>query len=179
MSDRDQILAVLPDSPVSTFASTFPSRAESADIEKLWEGFSRKLSLLGGRVTGLEEAISLIEGKTCFIDEDARSFLSPGKLDDVWSAEIGITTAKYAIAETASLVLSAGPGKHRLASLAPPVHLAIVRHDAILPDLETAIARLDSRTSVFITGSSRTADIEGVLVRGVHGPRELIVVKVP
>jgi L-lactate dehydrogenase complex protein LldG len=71
--------------------------------------------------------------------------------------------------------VSAANGRSRLASLAPPVHIALV--EDIVGTLDEAIARIDGRTHVVITGTSRTADIEGVLVRGVHGPRKLFVVR--
>jgi len=74
-----------------------------------------------------------------------------------------------------------GPGRPRLASLLPPVHVAILRADRIysnLPALVTALAEKGTAGSnlVIITGPSRTADIEMTLTRGVHGPGEVHVV---
>ncbi len=79
------------------------------------------------------------------------------------------------------MVLSHGPGRPRLASLAPEVHIAllpasrVVRSFAHLlseePDLITGTANL-----VVITGPSRTADIEQRLTIGVHGPRHIHVI---
>jgi L-lactate dehydrogenase complex protein LldG len=97
--------------------------------------------------------------------------------------DVGITTAQAAIAETGTLVLESDTERHRLVSLVPPVHIAIVDAESIVPTLADAlklVARenaLDmSRTVTFITGPSRTADIELTLAIGVHGPKELYVI---
>ena len=94
------------------------------------------------------------------------------------SAVIGVTSADAALAQTGSLVLASGPGRGRLASLLPPVHVALVRRDALmgsLPELIVARPELVTRGANFvcITGPSRTADIEHVLARGVHGPKDV------
>jgi L-lactate dehydrogenase complex protein LldG len=77
----------------------------------------------------------------------------------------------------------AGPDEARLISLLPPVHLAIVPRERILTGLDELLALLptpvEERSSmVLITGPSRTADIEQILVRGVHGPGEIHVIVV-
>jgi L-lactate utilization protein LutC len=97
------------------------------------------------------------------------------------TAGVGITSADYALAGTGSLVMIASPADARLISLLPPVHIAIVPADRILTGLDelyTLVPKPADRTSsmVFITGPSRTADIEQILVRGVHGPGEIHVV---
>jgi hypothetical protein len=97
------------------------------------------------------------------------------------TANVGITSADYALADTGSLVMIASPEDARLISLLPPVHIAIVPAACLLTGLDelyTLIPRPADRTSsmVFITGPSRTADIEQILVRGVHGPGEIHVV---
>jgi L-lactate dehydrogenase complex protein LldG len=98
-------------------------------------------------------------------------------------AGIGVTSVDYAIADTGTLVVTSGPGKARSASLLPPTHVAIVSPDRIVPGLQHVFARLNPTqvaealsAVTFITGPSRTADIELTLVVGVHGPQELHVV---
>ena len=98
-------------------------------------------------------------------------------------ADLGITGVDYAVAETGSAILL--PRRHlsRLTSLLPPVHLAIVRPEDVVDRLEDLflLRRLayhkgngDMGSYLnFITGPSRTADIEQTLVIGVHGPREV------
>jgi L-lactate dehydrogenase complex protein LldG len=97
------------------------------------------------------------------------------------AADLGITGADYALADTGTLVLLASAEEASMISLLPPVHLAIVSRDRILSGLDELfqiLPRPDQRTSsmVLITGSSRTADIEQILIRGVHGPGELHIV---
>ncbi|HZN40001.1 MAG TPA: lactate utilization protein [Planctomycetota bacterium] len=101
--------------------------------------------------------------------------------EELFTADLGVTAAQWAIAETGTLVLVGDEERHRLASLLPPVHIALLPHSRILGNLGEALktlARPLSPAVTFITGPSRTADIELQLVIGVHGPRELHVVVV-
>jgi L-lactate utilization protein LutC len=98
----------------------------------------------------------------------------PEPRDALLAAELGVTTAQWGIAETGSLVLCSADERHRLVSLLPPVHVALLRADRLLGTLGEALAAArGSRTITIVTGPSRTADIELTLVVGVHGPREL------
>jgi L-lactate utilization protein LutC len=97
--------------------------------------------------------------------------------EQMLAADIGITSASFAIAETGSLAMMSRPHQERLASLLPPVHVAIVERSQILPDLfdlfsELARAGYDALPSnlALITGPSKTGDIELTLTTGVHGP---------
>ncbi|MBK5292230.1 MAG: lactate utilization protein [Acidobacteriia bacterium] len=95
--------------------------------------------------------------------------------------DVGITSADYALADTGTLVLLSSPEEARMISLLPPVHLAVVPRDRLLTGLDELLTVLPvpsqrSSSMVFITGPSRTADIEQILVRGVHGPGETHVV---
>ena len=102
-------------------------------------------------------------------------------------AEIGLTGVDYAIADSGSLVLLTGAGKGRLVSCLPIVHVAILRPGELVGSLDEVGVFLEAlhRSSapvdtpsgiIFITGPSRTADIELSLTRGVHGPREVHVI---
>lgn len=83
----------------------------------------------------------------------------------------GITEAVGAIAETGTLVLDDAHTSRRLAALAPWTHVAVVRRDAIHLDLPAAVAALgDDPNVIWVTGPSKTADVEGILIEGVHGP---------
>jgi len=101
---------------------------------------------------------------------------------EVFRFDVGITSAQAAIAETGTLVLDATRERHRLVSLVPPVHIAIVAAEKIHETLGQALAELHnesaevSPTITFVTGPSRTADIELTLAIGVHGPQELYVI---
>ena len=101
---------------------------------------------------------------------------------DLFGFDIGITTAQGAIAETGTLVLDSSRERHRLVSLVPPVHIAILDASKILSTLGETLAALQSDGNgispivTFVTGPSRTADIELTLTIGVHGPQELYVI---
>lgn len=105
------------------------------------------------------------------------------RLGELERLHVGITGASGAIAESGTVVLVSGPGRPRLASLLPPIHvtlLAVPQIYASLPDLvaaEPSLADVGSNL-VLITGPSRTADIEMTLTRGVHGPGHVHVVLV-
>lgn len=98
------------------------------------------------------------------------------------AADAGISDADYGLADTGTLVLRATPEQGRLVSLLPPVHIAVLSRAKILPGLAACFRALDVRresqqTSLltFITGPSRTADIEQTLTVGVHGPGSLYI----
>jgi L-lactate dehydrogenase complex protein LldG len=97
------------------------------------------------------------------------------------TADIGITSADYVLADTGTLVLLSSQREARLISLLPPAHLAVVPRERILTGLDELLTvlpnpALETSSMVLITGPSRTADIEQILVRGVHGPGHITVV---
>lgn len=98
--------------------------------------------------------------------------------DELFSCDAGVTTAQWGIAETGTLVLESARERSRLASLVPPVHVAILSTRCICPSLGDALSRVDaaSHAITLITGPSRTSDIELTLVVGVHGPQTVHVV---
>jgi L-lactate dehydrogenase complex protein LldG len=103
-----------------------------------------------------------------------------GDLEGTAVAEIGITGAVYGFALTGTLVVDSARAGGRTASLLPPLHVALLRREAILPDAGAFLRHLDETLPdglpsnlVFVTGPSRSADIELQLTVGVHGPRDL------
>jgi L-lactate dehydrogenase complex protein LldG len=99
------------------------------------------------------------------------------------AADVGITSADYALADTGTLVTIASPQEARMVSLLPPAHIAVVPKDRILTGLDELVTILpepatQTSSMVLITGPSRTGDIELILVRGVHGPGQITVVVV-
>jgi len=99
------------------------------------------------------------------------------------TAQVGISSADYALADTGTLVMLSSQEEARFVSLLPPVHIAILPGERILSGLDELFTRIPrpadlSSSMVFITGPSRTGDIELELVRGVHGPGELHVIVV-
>ena len=126
--------------------------------------------------TGLEwrgiEVVPIVRGESA-AREDLR--------EEMRHADVGITGTDYALAETGSLVILPRQGLSRLVSLVPPVHVALVRPEEVLETLHDLflLRRLEYKRRDgemgsylnFITGPSRTADIEMTIVQGVHGPR--------
>jgi L-lactate dehydrogenase complex protein LldG len=96
---------------------------------------------------------------------------------------IGITSADFCLADTATLVMRTRPGQSRSVSLVPSIHVAVIELSRVLADLKELYALLkwdpqESKEGVtncmtFISGPSKTADIEATMVHGAHGPREV------
>lgn len=102
-------------------------------------------------------------------------------------ADMGISGANIAIANTGTLVIVSNEGNARLVTTLPPIHVALVGYEKLVESLEDAICVLNllarcatgqKQTAYvsFITGPSRTTDIEKTLTLGVHGPEELHIV---
>lgn len=92
-------------------------------------------------------------------------------------ADAGITKVEALIADTGTLVISAEHLGTKLCSLLPPLHIVIAFNAEIFPNLEAFFAKTDPfRAWSFITGPSRTADIEKTLILGAHGPKRVMVI---
>jgi len=105
--------------------------------------------------------------------------LEDASRDELFAMEVGVTSAQWAIAETGTLVLESGSERHRLVSLVPPVHVCIIRASSIRQSMAESLELVNpdaDPTITFITGASRTSDIELTLAIGVHGPGELYVI---
>lgn len=107
-----------------------------------------------------------------------------GEEDEAWrarcaAAEVGLSGVDAALAETGSIVVSSGPDRSRLATLLPPIHVALAPAARLTTDIFTwAAAREGELPSnvTLISGPSKTADIEQTLAVGVHGPKRFVVV---
>jgi Uncharacterized conserved protein len=98
------------------------------------------------------------------------------------SCDAGISQCEALIAQTGSVLVSSRSSGGRALSVLPPHHVVLARREQLLPDLPTAFALLQSKYQSdypslisFITGPSRTGDIERILVLGAHGPRRLTI----
>lgn len=90
--------------------------------------------------------------------------------------DLGITEADFLLPETGTLVLRSSAEKPRAVSLLPRIHLALVRPEMLRADMHQVFAEAkDGHYLLFITGPSRTADIELTVTLGVHGPKGLYV----
>lgn len=95
-------------------------------------------------------------------------------LDQLYDLQASVTDVTYAIAETGSLVIQSNAAHGRSISLVPEVHIAVVEPKNCVADLLDLMEKLKEtgpgNNTTIITGPSKTADIEGALVTGVHGP---------
>jgi len=97
---------------------------------------------------------------------------------------VGITGAFLALAETGTLMLLSGPETPATVSLVPETHVAVLRTDRLVATMEDGWARLRSekgrmpRAVNFVSGPSRTADVEQTVTLGAHGPRRVLVILV-
>lgn len=163
-----------------------PEPANPQPAFPLIEQFIQELSALGGQVFQTQDPVQAI--LDLLHQRGIRKILlEPGTLDESLLRKAGIeftyspgpepvagvTKALCGLADTGS-VLEADSALY--ASLLPEIHIAILKADAILPSLADAMPFVkDKAAAVFITGPSRTADIEMTLTIGVHGPKEILV----
>ncbi len=114
---------------------------------------------------------------------------SPERMAHFGKATLGISGVDAAIALTGTLVLSSGEGKGRIPTVLPPIWIAVVSVEQLVPRLEDWLAGERGRgmatvyeraNLAFVTGPSRTGDIEMELILGVHGPgTEYVIIKEP
>jgi L-lactate dehydrogenase complex protein LldG len=122
---------------------------------------------------------------TAFSNRQLAGMPEQERRETILAAGVGISSVDFAISETGTLVVCARSGQERVVSLVPPVHVAVVAQDQILPDLFDLFTELDRRgidhlpgNLVLITGPSKTGDIELELTTGIHGPGEWHVIVV-
>ncbi|MEP7290922.1 MAG: LUD domain-containing protein [Chloroflexota bacterium] len=133
-------------------------------------------------VEGLEAAIRAAGIE--IIQPDAHDEMRMEILSASADAQVGLTGADAAAATTGTLIFTTAPGKGRVPTVFAPVHIAVITLDQILPRLESWIAAqraqglpfTNSANFCFVTGPSRTGDIEMQLILGVHGPGKVQVI---
>lgn len=185
-SIRSHLAASPPQDPVQSVFSPVSTPQTTSVVEL----FKQNVEAVDGHciiVRGEEELIRILKkfgGRLAVSDAPVLAGLAAGVAPDardIFEFDVGITTAQAAIAETGTLVLDAARERHRFASLVPPVHVAIVDAASIFRTLGEALAFIHQDGNIspavtFVTGPSRTADIELTLAIGVHGPQELYVI---
>ena len=157
----------------------------------LWKSFSANFKAVNGRA--MDCVAQLIE----FLDENNQrtGYCDPDLFDSIGSQlvaagltvetsydrdryddyQFGITRATGAIAESGSLIIDDFKTSQRLAALSPWVHVGVLKKDEILRTIPDAITAFgDAPNIIWCTGPSKTADVEGILIEGVHGPGEQI-----
>ena len=177
------------------------------DFDDLGAQFEKALTAVHGEVVradGLETAVSALADllqelgvKTAVANSEAplTDIDLPAKFSDIqWhlvaqtegdlrefciSADVGLSSGDAGLAETGSIVISSGPGKSRLATLLPPVHIVLLPTSKLTRDLFTWTAARNTAPPsniTLISGPSKTADIEQTMAIGVHGPKRFIVI---
>ena len=152
----------------------------------LWSLFAERLKLVNGTpLTAVTDLVALLakgNWKRGYCDpalwpQFKDSFPADFKVETTYDRtrvddyDFGITAATGAIAETGTLVLTDAGTSSRLAALAPWVHVAVLRREQIHADISAALVALPADPNViWVTGPSKTADVEGILIEGVHGP---------
>lgn len=103
------------------------------------------------------------------------------KIGDLEQCEVGISGCAALVAQTGSVLVTSKTAGGRVLSVLPPHHIVVARRDQLVPDLAAAFATLTQNGAEypaflsFITGPSRTGDIERILVLGAHGPKRLTI----
>lgn len=87
------------------------------------------------------------------------------------SFDFGISTASFAIAESGAIVLEDAATADRLSTIAPWIHIAVLKKSNIVRTIADALSKpFPAPYAIWISGPSKTSDVEGILVEGVHGP---------
>ena len=169
--------------PLQNMIAEQPANIPTFQPANLIDQFTTELTALQGNVHQTDNVTqSMIEYLTS--KNIKRIYLQPNVLDETLLRQsgidfthepdpeiiVGVTKAWVGLADTGS-VLEANEELH--GSLLPEIHLAVLESKSILPSLPDAIEMTKGKNAVFITGPSRTADIEMTLTIGVHGPKEL------
>lgn len=171
-----------PDELWDRFRSRLESLGDSArrfaDIEQVRQWLVSEIKKRGFRAGAMDRDAADLLGVSYGKLEGAE-IVAPGKRAEMLRAEFGVTLADFAVAETGTIALSSNSERSVMTSLTPQVHFAIVRLDSLVADVYDGmekVAATPKKSLVWITGSSRTADIEGILIHGAHGPKELYVI---
>jgi L-lactate dehydrogenase complex protein LldG len=159
--------------------------------EDLWDIFVHNFAYVNGK------AMTSVEQLSAFLLETKQlhGYCDPALYDTIGSKlaaagltveteyhrdryneyQFGVTRATGAIAESGSVIIDDDRTSHRLAALSPWVHVAVLERSEIHRTIPDAIAAFgDSPNIIWCTGPSKTADVEGILIEGVHGPGEQI-----
>lgn len=193
LRDVDQLAVA---SPVVESSLVFRKQDEG-----LADGFVRAFMGIDGRVVRCENAVQLTAKLKALLERRnwkkvaIRSLLLEefGAQADVWRPhtdgtdniehiEVGITDCEYLVSSTGSIVMSAAQSAGRTLPVYVPVHIVVARESQLVQDLYEATRKMEQRYEhdypsawYFMSGPSRTGDIEKTLVLGVHGPIEVYV----
>jgi L-lactate dehydrogenase complex protein LldG len=133
----------------------------------------KKIGVHAGELTN--DAIKYLDLPVCRTDQAY-------SVTDLESCDVGITECDALVAQTGSILVTARSAGGRALSVLPPHHVVLARREQLIADLPDAFALLKRNYASnypsfisFITGPSRTGDIERILVLGAHGPKKLTI----
>jgi len=177
--------------PLPEYDATITHSAPRLEGSDLWEIFCRNFKAVNGKpMSAVDELADFLKSTN-----QTRGYCDPALFDAIGSKlaaagltvetvydrsryddyQFGITRATGAIAESGSVIIDDLRTSHRLAALSPWVHVAVLERNEIHRTIPDAIAAFgDSPNIIWCTGPSKTADVEGILIEGVHGPGEQI-----
>lgn len=191
MTARDQILSdiqsALEDLPTKTAYPEYDEkdfiRRGAEDLESPEKSFQREFEKVHGTVCESPEDLKRLlqsEGvQSICCDPDLRELVAPlgFEVNELFersnpdACQAGISKGSGVIAESGTLILKDEDTFDRLAALGPWVHVAVVSRKTIYRTIPDAIEALGTDPNViWCTGPSKTADVEGILIEGVHGP---------
>lgn len=183
--------APLPDNPLERFRLRLEAVAgvyvPARGTEEMLAAIEEILRRTGARTVAGSDSprVAALLGEAC--ERAGAELIEDPDPRALFECDVGVSTAQLGIAETGTLVLESTRERHRLVSLIPRVHVALLRSDRICDSLGEALARVrdgagegevPSAAITLVTGPSRTSDIELTLAIGVHGPQELHVIVV-
>ena len=177
-----------------------PDRIDNADLKHLFIDCASKVDVTVDRVVSLEDVPAKVADYLAQENLPAKLRIAPDpSLDAVpWEKrptltiskgasdgthEVGLTAAFAGIAETGTLMRKSGPEHPTTLNFLPDTHVVVLLASQIVGSYEDAWDRLRDvvsmpRTVNFITGPSRTGDIEQTIFLGAHGPRRMHIVLV-
>ncbi len=203
MTDRETILSrvrgalapLKPRAALPEWDHELASLRRDLSGQDLMAVFAERLRLVNGlALTDLAALAAYLRENKClhgYCDPDLLAECSPALGSDftvettfdrsrVDDYQFGITRATGGIAESGTLIFKDHIRSPRLAALAPWVHIAVIRKSEIFTDIPQAIAALGQDPNIiWVTGPSKTADVEGILIEGVHGPGVQIALVLP
>ncbi len=172
------------------FAAALTANSAAAVGPLAWEAAGQAaLALALDRAAGAAVAVATGDpvlvrlGFVARLEEAGAKVLLPS--DPAWadllpSAGAGVTGAAFGVAATGTIAVPCGVASPRAVSLVPPAHICVVRASDVVEDLSEALGLLSSMPSAvaWISGPSRSADLEMTLTLGVHGPASVDIVLV-
>jgi L-lactate dehydrogenase complex protein LldG len=185
------VAALKTKTPLPEYDVTITHSAPKLEGSDLWGIFCRNFKAVNGKpMSSVDELAEFLKST-----QQHHGYCDPALFDAIGSKlaaagltvettydrsryddyQFGITRATGAIAESGTVILDDNRTSHRLAALSPWVHVAVLERQEIHRAMSDAIAAFgDSPNIIWCTGPSKTADVEGILIEGVHGPGEQI-----